>query len=313
MRTLITELFGIRYPIVQAGMVWCSGSRLAAAASEAGALGLIGGGSMRPDGFRDHLRTMRNLTQQPWGVNIPIFHKYAADQIAIALEEGVKIFFTSAGNPRSYTPALKEAGATVVHVVATSAQAQKSAATGCDAVVVEGFEAGGHNGPDEITTLVLVRLAVQAVQIPVIAAGGIADGHAMCAALALGASGVQVGTRFAITQESSAHPGYKQAVTVAGERDTVLALKRIGPARFLKNAFAHRVLEAEGRGAGAEELQALLGQGRARRGIFEGDREVGELEVGQVAGLISDVPTASEVVADLMSGYRQARAELPPL
>lgn len=311
MPALITELFGIRYPIVQAGMVWCSGHRLAAAASEAGALGLIGGGSMRPDTFREHLRRMPESTRQPWGVNIPIFHKYAADQITIALEEGVKIFFTSAGNPRTYTAALKEAGAKVVHVVATGAQAQKSEQAGCDAVVAEGFEAGGHNGPDELTTLVLVRLAVQAVKIPVIAAGGIADGHAMCAALALGASGVQVGTRFALTQESSAHAAYKQAVMDAGERATVLALKRIGPARFLKNAFAQQVLAAEARGADTQELTELLGQGRARRGIFEGDLENGELEVGQVAGLIADLPTAAQVVDALIEGYRAARAHLP--
>lgn len=268
---------------------------------------------MRPDIFREHLRKMSTLTQNPWGVNIPIFHKYAADQLTIALAEGVKIFFTSAGNPRTYTPTLKAAGATVVHVVATSAQAQKCEHAGCDAVVAEGFEAGGHNGPDELTTLVLVRLVVQAVRIPVIAAGGIADGNAMCAALALGASGVQVGTRFALTQESSAHPAYKQTVIDAGERATVLALKRIGPARFLKNSFAQQVLSAEARGANAEELTQLLGSGRARRGIFEGDLENGELEVGQVAGLIGDLPTAKQVVEDLMEAYRNARTQLPAL
>ncbi|MEB3195703.1 MAG: nitronate monooxygenase [Candidatus Sericytochromatia bacterium] len=311
MRTAITDLFGISYPIVQAGMVWCSGSRLAAAASNAGALGLVGGGSMRPDTFREHLRAMPARTNLPWGVNIPIFHKYAADQIAIALEEGVRIVFTSAGNPKTYTPLLKQAGVTVVHVVATGAQARKSQDAGCDAVVAEGFEAGGHNGPDELTTMVLTRLAVQAVSIPVIAAGGVADGFQMCAALALGAAGVQLGSRFAVTQESSAHAAYKQAVCAATENATVLGLKAIGPARYLKNEFARAVQAAEANGAPPAELQALLGSGRARRGIFEGELDQGELEVGQVAGLIADVPTAAEVVARLLSEYAEARGRLP--
>jgi enoyl-[acyl-carrier protein] reductase II len=311
MKTRVTELFGIQYPIIQAGMVWCSGSRLAAAAANAGALGLVGAGSMRPDGFREHLRRMRDLTRHPWGVNIPIFHKYAADQVTIALEEGVRIFFTSAGSPRTYTPALKAAGATVVHVVATGGQARKCEDAGCDAVVAEGFEAGGHNGPDELTTMVLTRLAVQAVRIPVIAAGGIADGRAMCAALALGAEAVQVGSRFAVTQESSAHAAYKQAVVEALEAATVLGLKRIGPARYLKNAFAGQVAEAEQAGASPEALRELLGTGRARRGIHEGDLAEGELEVGQVAALIADVPTAAEVVAAMVAEYHEARVGLP--
>jgi enoyl-[acyl-carrier protein] reductase II len=311
MKTRVTALFGIQYPIIQAGMVWCSGSRLAAAAAEAGSLGLVGGGSMRPDGFREHLRRMPALTRRPWGVNIPIFHKYAADQVAIALEEGVRIFFTSAGSPRTYTPALKAAGATVVHVVATGVQARKCEEAGCDAVVAEGFEAGGHNGPDELTTMVLTRMAVQAVRIPVIAAGGIADGQAMCAALALGAEGVQVGSRFAVTRESSAHAAYKQAVVEAPEAATVLGLKRIGPARYLKNAFAQQVSDAERAGAPDEALRELLGTGRARRGIHEGDLVEGELEVGQVAGLIADVPTAAEVVEAMVREYRVAREALP--
>ncbi|MEB3285754.1 MAG: nitronate monooxygenase family protein [Candidatus Sericytochromatia bacterium] len=311
MSEFITTVFGIKYPIVQAGMVWCSGNKLAAAASEAGALGLIGGGSMRPDTFRAHIQRMRQRTTRPWGVNIPIFHKYAAEQITIALEENVSIFFTSAGNPRIYTPMLKSAGAKVVHVVATPAQAAKAAQAGCDAVVAEGFEAGGHNGPDELTTLVLVRLLAQTVDIPIIAAGGIADGYAMCAAISAGAHGVQVGSRFAVTQESSAHPGYKQAVIKAQACATVLALKKIGPARFLKNAFAERILAAESLGGNDEELRTLLGSGRARKGIFEGDIEEGELEVGQVAGLINDEPAAQEVVIRLMDEYRAARGRLP--
>lgn len=311
MQTRITALFGIELPIVQAGMVWCSGSKLAAAASNAGALGLVGGGSMRPDMFRDHVRKMRERTDRPWGVNLPVFHKHTPDQVQIVLDEGVEIVFTSAGSPKTYTPALKAAGVTVVHVVATGAQARKCQDAGCDAVVAEGFEAGGHNGPDELTTMVLTRLAVDAVTIPVIAAGGISDGRSMLAAMALGAAGVQVGSRFAVTAESSAHDAYKRAVAEAGETDTVLALKRVVPARFLKNAFWEQVREAEARCAPVEELRELLGQGRARLGIHEGDLVGGELEVGQVAALIRDVPTAAEVVAAMVREYEVARAGLP--
>lgn len=311
MQTPVTTLFGIRYPIIQAGMVWCSGAKLAAAASNAGALGLVGGGSMRPDTFRAHVRDMQTRTAAPWGVNLPIFHKYTPDHLQIVLEEGVKIVFTSAGSPKTYTAGLKAAGITVVHVVATGAQARKCQDAGCDAVVAEGFEAGGHNGPDELTTLVLTRLAVDAVTLPVIAAGGISDGRSMLAALALGASGVQVGSRFAVTVESSAHDSYKQAVLGAGEADTVLALKRVGPARFLKTAYYERVQEAEARCAGVEELRALASGGHARRGIFEGDLATGEFEVGQVAGLIRDLPTAGAVVARMMAEYASAKACLP--
>ncbi len=311
MRTRVTDLFGIRHPIVQAGMVWCSGSRLAAAASNAGALGLVGGGSMRPDLFREHLRKMGERTDQPWGVNIPVFARHAPDLVDIALAEGVKIVFTSAGSPRLYTPALKARGVIVVHVVATGAQARKCQDAGADAVVAEGFEAGGHNGPDELTTLVLTRLAVDAVAIPVIAAGGISDGRSMLAALALGAEGVQVGSRFAVTAESSAHDAYKRAVVEAGETDTALALKRVVPARFLKNQFWEQVTEAEARCAPVEELRELLGTGRARLGIHEGDLVGGELEVGQVAGLIHDVPTAAAVVEAMVAEYAAARAALP--
>ena len=311
MRTAITDLFGIDLPIVQAGMVWCSGSKLAAAASNAGALGLVGAGSMRPDMFRAHCRKMRERTDRPWGVNVPVFSKYAADHVQIALDEGVRIVFTSAGSPRTYAGALKAAGATVVHVVATGAQARKCQDAGCDAVVAEGFEAGGHNGPDELTTMVLTRLAADAVSIPVIAAGGISDGRSMLAALALGAAGVQVGSRFAVTVESSAHAAYKGAVVAAGETDTALALRRVVPARFLKNAFWAQVRDAEARGASDEELRALLGQGRERLGIHEGDLVEGELEVGQVAALIHDVPMAAEVVAAMMAEYAAAKAALP--
>jgi enoyl-[acyl-carrier protein] reductase II len=311
MQTRVTALFGIRYPIVQAGMVWCSGSKLAAAASNAGALGLVGGGSMRPDLFREHLRAMKERTDRPWGVNIPVFYKYAPDLVQISLEEGVRTVFTSAGSPKTYTPSLKAAGVKVVHVVATGAQARKCEEAGCDAVVAEGFEAGGHNGPDELTTLVLTRLAADAVAIPVIAAGGVSDGRSMLAALALGADGVQVGSRFAVTVESSAHEAYKRAVVEAGEAATALALKRVGPARFLKNAFWERVRDAEAAGATPEALRELLGRGRERLGIHEGDLAEGELEVGQVAGLIRDVPTAAAVVEAMMAEYAAARERLP--
>lgn len=311
MRTAITDLLGIQYPIIQAGMVWVSGCRLAAAAANAGALGLVGCGSMRPDLFREHLRRMPTLTDRPWGVNLPIFYRHAAECAQILLEEGVKIVFTSAGNPRLYTGAFKERGLIVVHVVATGAQARKSQDAGCDAVVAEGVEAGGHNGPDELTTLVLTRLAVDAVTIPVIAAGGISDGRSLAAALALGASGVQVGSRFAITRESSASEAYKEAVVNAGETDTVLALKRLVPARFLKNPFYEEVRAAEARCASLEELRDLVGRGRERRGIAEGDWQGGELEIGQVAGLIQDIPSAQEVVTAMVREYEQAKSSLP--
>lgn len=292
-------------------MAWCSGSKLAAACSNAGALGLVGGGSMRPDTFRDHVRKMRDRTDKPWGVNLPVFHKYTADQVQICLEEGVTIVFTSAGSPKTYGPALKAAGVTLVHVVATGAQAKKCQDAGCDAVVAEGFEAGGHNGPDELTTMVLTRLAVDAVDVPVIAAGGISDGRSMAAAFALGAEGVQVGSRFAVSAESSAHDFYKVAVVGAGETDTVLALKRVAPARFLKTAFWDIVREAEARCASVEELRELAGAGRARLGIFEGDLAAGELEVGQVAALIRDIPTAAEVVRAMLAEYALSKAALP--
>lgn len=311
MQTRVTSLFGIRYPIIQAGMVWVSGAKLAASVSEAGGLGLIGAGSMRPEVFREHVRRMAELTDKPWGVNIPIFSKYAEDCVAIALEEGVKVLFTSAGSPRVYTARAKAAGLTVVHVVATGAQAAKCEAAGCDAVVAEGYEAGGHNGPDELTTLVLTRLAVAATRLPVIAAGGIADGHAMAAALALGASGVQVGSRFALTRESSASEAYKRAVLEAGETDTVVTLKQVVPVRLVKNAFYEELRRAEAACASREELVALLGTGRARRGIFEDDQAGGEVEVGQVAGLIADVPPAAEVISRMLAEYETAKQSLP--
>jgi enoyl-[acyl-carrier protein] reductase II len=311
MKTRITDLFGCRYPIVQAGMIWVSGARLAAACSNAGALGLIGGGSMRPDCFEAHVQSMSGRTQAPWGVNIPIFYKYAEQLVEIAIAQGVRIVFTSAGSPKRFTPLLKSHGITVVHVVGNPTQARKCEEAGCDAVVAEGFEAGGHNSPDELTTMVLTRLVRQAVAIPVIAAGGIADGQALAAAFALGADGVQIGSRFAITQESSAHPSFKEFVMQHSSGATTLTLKRIGPVRLLESPFAAEALAAEARGASQDELRALLGQGRARQGIFEGNLVEGELEIGQVAPLLKHSPTAQTVINDLLGQYQSAKVSLP--
>ena len=313
LRTRLTDLFGIRYPIVQAGMIWVSGGKLAAAVSNAGGLGLVGAGSMRPDTFREQLRKARALTPAPFGVNMPLFYKYTDEWVAIALEEGVRIFFMSGGSPTKYTARLKEAGCTVVQVVASAKHAVKSEAAGCDAVVAEGFEAGGHNSPDETTTMVLIPQVADAVSIPVIAAGGIADGRAMAAALALGAEGVQVGTRFAATTESSAHSAFKEAIVSAEEGQTRLLLKKVIPVRLLLNAFAREVQAAEARGASKEELAELLGSGRARRAIHEGDLDAGEIEVGQVSGLIRDIRPAGDVLRGMLDEYAAAVRRLPTL
>lgn len=311
LRTRLTDLFGIRTPIVQAGMIWVSGGKLAAAVSNAGGLGLVGAGSMRPDTFRAQIRKAKELTSAPFGVNMPLFYKYTDEWVAIALEEGVRIFFMSGGSPAKYTARLKEAGCTVVQVVASAKHAAKSEAAGCDAVVAEGFEAGGHNSPDETTTMVLIPQVVDAVSIPVIAAGGIADGRAMAAAFALGAEGVQVGTRFAATTESSAHEAFKEAIVNAEEGQTRLLMKQVVPVRLLLNAFAREVQAAEARGASKEELTELLGSGRARRAIHEGDLEGGEIEVGQVASLIRDIRPAGDVLRAMLSEYEQAVKRLP--
>lgn len=308
--TRVTALFGIEHPIIQAGMVYNSGAELAAAAAEAGCLGLLGAGSMRPDLLRAQIRKCRTLTTRPFGVNLPLLYDHAREAMDVALEEGVRIFFTSAGSPRRAIGPLKQAGCTVVHVVASPELARKCQDAGCDAVVCEGFEAGGHNGREELTTMVLVPQCVDAVAIPVIAAGGIADGRQMAAALALGASGVQIGSRFAVTRESSGHPAWKQAVVDAGPGDTMLVLKKHIPVRLLRNPFRERVMAAEERGAGRQELEALLGTGRARRGMLEGDLQEGELEVGQVAGMIRDVPTVAELVDRLLAGYATAAGRL---
>ncbi|MBU0740818.1 nitronate monooxygenase [bacterium] len=300
----IRELLGTEFPIIQAGMIYNSGAELAAAAAAAGCLGLIGSGSMRPDFLRAQIRRARELTDKPVGVNIPLIHKYARENLEASLEEGVRIFVTSAGTPRRVAGPLKEAGATFIHVVATAELARKCEQAGCDAVVCEGFEAGGHNGREELTTMVLVPQCARAVSIPVVAAGGIATGEQMAAALALGADGVQIGSRFAVTVESSGHEAFKRAVVEGG--DTMLVLKKHVPVRLLRNAFREQIVALEAVGASREELAAMLGEGRARRGMLEGDLEEGELEIGQVAALIDDVPSVREVVDRLLAGYDAA-------
>lgn len=292
----ITSLFGIETPIIQAGMIWASGWKLAAAVSNAGGLGTIGAGSMYPDTFRDHVRKCKAATDKPFAVNLPLLYPDLEEHFKIIFEEGVKIVFTSAGNPKTWTEKLKREGITVVHVVSSSKFARKAEEAGCDAVVAEGFEAGGHNGREETTTLVLIPAVCEAVQIPVIAAGGIASGRSMLAAMVLGAEGVQVGSRFVASEEASSHLSFKQAVIRAAEGDTKLSLKKLTPVRLLKNDFAERVQEAEARGAEAGELAELLGRARAKKGMYEGDLQEGELEIGQVSALLNEILPAAEIV-----------------
>lgn len=306
----ITQLFGTELPLVQAGMIWCSGWRLASAVANAGGLGLLGAGSMYPDVLREHILQCQAATDKPFGVNLPLLYPDIDKHLESIEQLGVRIVFTSAGNPKKHTEWLKERGITVVHVVSSARFAENAQAAGCDAVVAEGFEAGGHNGREETTTLVLIPGVVAAVDIPVIAAGGIATGAQWLAAEALGADGVQVGSRFAATEESSAHPAFKERIVAAQEGETHLSLKALTPVRLLHNAFYHRVVEAERRGASTEELAELLGRGRAKRGMFEGDLEEGELEIGQVSGLIQDCPPATAVVERLVAEYRAARTRL---
>ncbi len=303
----ICQLFQIQYPIVQAGMVWASGWRLASAVSNAGGLGLLGSGSMYPDVLREHIRKCRKATDRPFGINIPLLYADVEKHMQIVLEEGVKIVFTSAGNPRTWTPMLKENGVKVVHVVSSSAFAVKAEAAGCDAVVAEGFEAGGHNGREETTSFVLLPLVRQAVKIPVIAAGGIATGRQMMAAMVLGAEGVQVGSRFVASEEASSHISFKNAVIQAREGDTHLMMKQVVPVRLLKNVFFEQVKEAEARGATKDDLIALLGRGRAKKGMFEGDLENGELEIGQVAAMIRGILPAEDIVREIWSEFREAQ------
>lgn len=302
----ICNLFDIRFPIIQAGMVWCSGWRLASAVSENGGLGLIGAGSMYPDVLQEHIIKCRKATSKPFGVNVPLLYPNIEEIMNIIVEQDVRIVFTSAGNPALWTNWLKNHEITVVHVVPNVKSARKCVERGVDAVVCEGFEAGGHNGKDEITTLCLVPQVVDAISeyVPIIAAGGIADGRAILAAIALGADGVQIGTRFAITQESSAHINFKQRVLESDDTETVLTLKDVTPVRLIKNAFYEEVLRAENEGLGSDELRKILGCGRAKKGIFEGDLDEGELEIGQISGLIHDIPTVEEVMKNLIRDYK---------
>lgn len=306
----ISALFGIRYPIIQAGMVWCSGWKLAAAVSNAGGLGLIGAGSMHPDTLREHIQKCKSATEQPFGVNVPLMYPQIEEIMQIILEEKVPIIFTSAGNPKTWTASLKAEGIKVAHVVSSSKFAVKSAEAGVDAIVAEGFEAGGHNGREETTTFTLIPQVRKAVDLPLIAAGGIASGDAMAAAFALGADGVQVGTRFALTEESSASYAFKQRCISLNEGDTVLSLKKVSPTRLIKNEFYQQVQQLEDRGATPEELRELLGRGRSKRGIFEGDLSEGELEIGQIASHIKEIIPAGEVVRQIMAGFHQTMQQL---
>ncbi len=299
----IKQLFNIKYPIVQGGMIWCSGWELAAAVSNAGGLGLIGSGSMYPEILREQIKKCKQATNNPFGVNVPLLYPNIEEHIKIIIEEGVKIVFTSAGNPKTWTNHLKQHGITVVHVVSNVKFATKCQEAGVDAIVAEGFEAGGHNGREETTTLVLIPQVKKAITIPLIAAGGIGSGRAMAASFALGAQGVQIGSRFVTTHESSAHVNFKNAIVEAKEGDTQLSLKQLTPVRLLKNPFFEKVNELEKKGASAEELSALLGRGRAKKGMFEGDLTEGELEIGQVSGGIDKIQTVKEVVDEIITEY----------
>ena len=306
----ITRLFNIKYPIVQGGMIWCSGWELASAVSNAGGLGLIGSGSMYPEILREHIKKCKQATNNPFGVNVPLLYPNIEEHIKIIIEEGVKIVFTSAGNPKTWTNHLKAHGITVVHVVSNVKFAIKCQEAGVDAIVAEGFEAGGHNGREETTTLVLIPQVKKAISIPLIAAGGIGSGKAMAATFALGAEGVQIGSRFVATQESSAHINFKNAVVEAQEGDTQLSLKQLTPVRLIKNPFYEKVSELEKRGASAEELSSLLGRGRAKKGMFEGDLLEGELEIGQVSGAIDKIQTVKEVIDEIITDYNSVIKKL---
>lgn len=307
MQNRITELFNIQYPIIQAGMIWNSGWRLASAASNAGILGLIGAGSMYPDVLREHIQKCKQATDKPFGVNVPMLYPNIQEIMDIIVEEDVKIVFTSAGNPKTWTSWLQEQDITVVHVVSSVKFALKAQEAGVDAVVAEGFEAGGHNGRDETTTLTLIPMVKEQIQIPLIAAGGIANGQAMLAAMVLGADAVQVGSRFVASEESSAHQAFKQVVVDAKEGDTQLTLKELAPVRLIKNKFYNDVQELYKSAPTPEQLKELLGRARAKRGMFEGDLEDGELEIGQIAGLIHDIKPAAQIVIDMMQEFEDAK------
>lgn len=305
----ITELFHIKYPIIQGGMVWCSGWRLASAVSNNGGLGLLGAGSMHPDTLTEHIRKMKATTDCPWGVNVPLLYPEIDRLMQILADEGVKIVFTSAGSPKKWTPFLKSKAITVVHVVSSAQFAKKCEEAGCDAIVAEGFEAGGHNGREETTTFTLIPSVAAQCRLPLIAAGGIASGKAMLAALILGAEGVQIGSRFAVTTESSAHPLFKQRVYETPEGGTMLALKKLAPTRLIKNEFYEQVRMLEDNGATPEQLKELLGKGRAKRGIFEGNLQEGELEIGQISSMLTKEESVAETMEDLIRDYQDALKE----
>ena len=305
----ITKLFGIDYPIIQAGMIWASGWRLASAVSNAGALGLIGSGSMYPDVLREHIQKCKSATDRPFGVNVPLLYPDIDKHIQAIIEEGVKIVFTSAGNPKTWTEELKKKGITVVHVVSSSKFARKAEEAGCDAVVAEGFEAGGHNGREETTTMVLTPAVVNAVKIPVITAGGIATGRQMLAAMVMGAEGVQIGSRFVASEEASSHIEFKKLVINSQEGDTMLTLKQLTPVRMMKNDFFKEVQQAEWKGATIEDLKTLLGRSRAKKGMFEGKLNEGELEIGQVSALLDEILPAGEIVKKTWQEFMNGLAE----
>jgi len=306
----ITELFGIKYPVIQAGMIWCSGWELASAVSNAGGLGLIGSGSMYPEVLREHIQKCKAATDMPFGVNLPLIYPNMDEIVEIVIEEGVKIVFTSAGNPKKWTSHFHEHGIKVAHVIANVKFAMKCEEAGVDAVVAEGFEAGGHNGIEETTTMTLIPIVRGAISLPLIAAGGIATGNGMMASMALGADGVQIGSRFVASEESSAHQLFKDAVIDAKDGDTSLAMKKLIPVRLIKNDFYHRVKELEDSGAGRKELMELLGRGRAKLGMFEGEMDEGELEIGQVSGLIHKIKPAGDIVEEIMNEFEDTRLRL---
>ena len=309
----ITKLFNIKYPIIQGGMIWVSGWRLATAVSNAGGLGLIGAGSMYPDVLREHIQKAKKHTDKPFGVNVPLLYADIEEIIQIIIEEGVKIVFTSAGNPKKWTGLLKEHDIKVVHVVSSVKFAQKAEAAGIDAIVAEGFEAGGHNGREETTTLTLIPAVRQAVNIPVIAAGGIATGRQMLAAMVIGADGVQIGSRFVASEESSAHQNFKKAVLQTGDGDTVLTLKELAPVRLIKNEFYRRLAELYKTCPSEAQLKQLLGRARAKKGMFEGDLTEGELEIGQVASIIKDIKPAGDIVKEIVEDYYAALEDIQRL
>ena len=309
----ITKLFGIKYPIIQGGMIWCSGWKLASSVSNAGGLGLIGAASMYPQVLSDHILKCKDATDNPFGVNLPLMYPDIDEHINTIIKLGVKIVFTSAGSPKRYTSLLKSHGITVAHVVSNLDFAIKSEESGVDAVVCEGFEAGGHNGKDEVTTMCLIPNIANKINVPIIAAGGIGSGISMLAAFCLGADGVQIGSRFAVSKESSAHINFKNKILALKEGDTILSLKKLNPVRLVKNEFYNTIFEAEQRGSSINELQDILGKGRAKRGIFEGDLEEGELEIGQVSSMINGIKTSKEIIDDLMSEFNETHQRISNL